>query len=276
MFVSGACFLCFAQPVKAFEVRPAIQELSVEAGSSTERILFVKNTEKRPLDLFLRAQTFVAGTGGVPRFLDPSETQGFPEWVRASVAEFRLLPGEERAIRIRIHPPKEASRGGAYGGVFVAEKPAIHGAMDVSRRIATLWFVTVTGEGVLAKPEFQMHAVWGERNSWLDRFREVGVQVKNTGIIHGTVRLKTSFDGEREVRLLPNETRIEYFVWKEGFFLPWHRATIEIFLAGDVHPQQILVRNVIDWWIVMGYLAIGGMIASVFLWKRRVRRRQMV
>ena len=261
----------FVPSAQAFEVRPAIQELTVEAGSSTERVLFVKNTDGYPLDLFLRVQKFIAGTNGAPIFLDPADTQGLPEWIGVSAPEFRLAPGEERAIRVRISPPREATQGGSYAGIFVAEKPLPRGAIDSARRIATLWLVSVTQENTSLVPSVRATVDWKKSMNMFRRSGEVAVRIQNTGNVHTVARLTTQHMGEREVRLLPGETRDVLFTQSRSFFTLVSREQIDVFLKGTSTSVRVGSWQAINGWAVLSLVFFVGICATFVLWRVRAR-----
>ena len=265
---------------EAFEVRPAIFDLAVPIGSSTERELTVRNTNGKPLELTFSVQKFLPGGEGRPRFLDPADRDGLPEWMDVTPSGLRLAPGEERTVRLRIAVPATAEPGGNYAAVFATERIASPGPGTIGRRIASLVLLAVTGErsGPQIRPVGTLQRLEG------DEVR-VAIALKNTGNAHGIaetrlVARRWRLFGPQEkafvqaVRLLPGEERTVAFAWSEpGAFL---RLKTSVFVDGVEVPSLARTMGAIR---PLGWLAIVGTFVTVcvlayaarwvrFRWKR--------
>ncbi len=268
-------WLVGVRAVNAFEVRPAILDLQVPSGSSTERELRIRNTDAEPVEVFFTIQKFVPAGGGQPQFLDPADSDGLPSWVRLSAREMRLAPGEERAVRVRIDVPAGAEAGGTYAGLFTTEKPALASSVGIGRRIATLLFVSVDGEKRPAR--FEMKKGVLERGAAGQGYE---VTWENTGGSHGSavVRLEerrmTLFGPKRSadeavIRLLPGEQREVRLAWDDRAPFAWvqTRAFLDGKLVKGSERSHVWVHPA----LVAGSVAFIALVVGVLWRKRRVR-----
>lgn len=202
---------------EAFEVAPAIQEIQIQAGTAAERNIRLMNPGDEPIEVFFTVQKFRAGGGGAPEFLPSEDIRGLPEWIRVSAPRAHLPPRSSAEVRVRIDVPTTAPSGGYTAAVFVTEASSDGAAVEVAKRIATLWFVTVQGsDGVTAKPAWKIDSLTVETHSKEVRAgAEARVSIRNTGNAHGVVVAHFQFDGlfmrptstYGVARLLPGETR---------------------------------------------------------------------
>ncbi len=271
-------WLLGAQAVQAFEVRPAILDLQVPSGSSTERELRVRNTDAEPLEVFFTIQKFAPAGGGQPQFLDPADIAGLPSWVRLSARELRLAPGEERAVRVRVDVPPGTQAGGAYVGLFTTEKPALASPVGIGRRIATLLLVSVDGEKRPARVEMSGRSLGQDANGG-----SYEVAWKNVGGSHGpaTVRLEarrmTLFGPKRSadetvMRVLPGEERTTRLAWSDHAPLSWvqARAFLDGKLVAGSEQSQVWVHP----GLIVGSIAFIALIVGAAWKMRRSRRRR--
>ncbi len=219
------CAMLFVRPVRAFEVSPGVFDLSIAAGSSTQRQIVIKNTDTEPRTFFLTVQKFRDGANGRPVFLDPSDTEGLPTWIRVSEPEFALAPGQEKRVLVRVDVPSAAPAAGAYAAVFVTERPAGASAFSLARRIGTLFLVSVDGEASSERVEIQRLSA-GVRSdgrgikSWVGLLGSAWAEaeVRNMGNVHGVIGSRLTvgvsgvfgseaFEATSSMRVLPGERR---------------------------------------------------------------------
>lgn len=264
---------------EAFSVQPAIQELSVRAGESIQRQVTVANPDIEPVELFFTVQKFVAGGGGAPSFLPPSDTAGLPEWIRVSAPRVMLRGGESRTIQVDIRPPATAESRGHSVALFATEVAPPGGNVQVAKRIATLWFVTVqgrSGEPALPAWEVSMSEPRIRHSGWKTEVSTTW-NVKNTGKTHGIAVLPTEIRSLTQVlsatstvvRLLPGETR-EGSVSASTIW-PINRITLKIEdPSGRLLERQVWVIGRSAWTLIA--LLVGSGLVTVWRWSKRRRR----
>lgn len=276
IFFGIAFCLLIAVPtgrVQAFEVRPAIIDIAIPTGSSTEREIHIHNNESVKKELFFTVQKFEAGGSGSPRFLDPKDVVGLPTWLRVSSPQITLDPGAVGDVRVRIDVPSSTEPGGYYVGVFTTERATNGTSGALGKRIATLLLVNVAGEQAPAHMEVkeivQKHAL--NKGS-------VEVAVKNTGKTHGFATIKTTIrrwtlwgmrknEDTRVVRLLPGESRKTPFHWQDARSLTFFIQTdVRIEEAGAATSLSEIEYQSIGCF-ALGGLSFGGVI--LFLMRRK-------
>lgn len=273
----------FVNKVEAFEVSPAISDVSMMAGSSTQREISVKNTDSQTQTYFLTIQKFVSGGGGHPAFLDPSDTVGLPSWIRVTDPQFTLQPGEEKNIKIVIDVPADAPSGGAYAAIFVTEKPQQTTPVGISKRITSLFLVAVNRDAapaniVIKKIEQEYKDVGGWKRWFIPRGNgSIDISLQNDGDSHGMsiVELRVSTwgmmgkktrDFSQVIRLLPKEGRKIVFSWNDLSF--FEGILLDVRVNGAAQPSEALGIYVLrSAWVYLAVILIGGGI--VWFWRKR-------
>lgn len=258
---------------EAFEIRPAIVDLDLPSGSSTVRELRVRNTDAEPLEVFFTIQKFTPAGGGQPQFLDPTDVEGLPSWVRLSERGLRLAPGEERVVRVRIDVPAGTEAGGAYAGLFTTEKMALGSPVGIGRRIATLLLISVDGAKQPARIQIDKSELRQTKEG-----ESYEVSWKNGGSSHGLagVRLaarRMTLFGPRQsaeeapLRLLPGETRTVRLTWDDGAPVSWVQA--RAFMDGKLveGSERSLIR--VRPGAIGIFAGIFFLIAVSIWWRRR-------
>ncbi len=276
----GVCLLSMipTRGAKAFEVRPAIIDLSIPVGSSTEREITIRNDETVKKEVFFTVQKFEGDGTGSPRFLDSKDTTGLPSWLRVSTPEMTLDPGASRNVKIHIDVPRGAESGGYYAAIFTTERLLDSSSTTLGRRIATLFLVDVTGGQASAR--IQATSI---SQKYASGRGMVDVIVKNVGKTHGLATLKfgverwTLFGSQviedrRIVRLLPGEMRSVPFSWRENLPLVFFvRSYARIEETGEV--VEVTHGQAKSFGLVGG--GVMAVIAgSVFLLRKRFRARE--
>lgn len=245
---------------QAFEVRPAIIDISIPVGSSTEREIRVYNDEAIKKELFFTVQKFVADGSGSPRFLDPKDVVGLPMWLRVSSPQIVLGPKASGSVRVHIDVPSSAEPGGHYVGVFTTERATGSGSAVLGKRIATLLLVNVAGDQAPAR----MELVKGVQK-YASHRGDVEATVKNTGKTHGFATVKTiirrwTLWGIRKeedvhvVRLLPGESRKVTSSWEDGLSLTF---SVQTQIRIEETGAAITLSGI-------EYEVIGGCVFAVF------------
>lgn len=280
-FIVGSFF--FIDRAQAFEVSPAISDISMMSGSSTQRELSVKNSDNKTQTYFLTVQKFISGGGGQPEFLDPSDTAGLPSWIRVTDQQFTLEPGEKKNIKIVIDVPTDAPSGGAYAAVFITEKPQQAALVGISKRITSLFLVAVNRDSAPAKVIIQkieqQYIDDGGWKQWLipSGTGSLNLNVHNAGGSHGVsvvesrvttwgMRGKQTRDFSQVIRLLPNEARELTFSWRELSLFERIRSDVRI--NGVVQSSGVSSVHFLrsTWLYLVVVLTVGGV---VWFWKRR-------
>jgi hypothetical protein len=224
-------------------------------------------------------QKFVAAGGGAPQFLPPSDTAGLPEWVRVSTPKVALRGGESRTIQVDIRPPaNEVSRGHSVA-LFATEVPPEGGNVQVAKRIATLWFVTVQGrsmEPAMPKWDVSLGDIQVTGYGWKTQ-ASAAWTIKNSGVAHGIAVLSSEVRDVKSalmvtttvMRLLPGEGREVSIVGATRW--PINRFTFELVdPSGQTLVRQRWVIGVSGW--AMLVVAFVGMPALIWRWSKRRRR----
>lgn len=280
-FVFFCALLCGGVPlasVEAFEVAPAIQELQIQAGATSEREIRLVNPGDEPLEVFFTVQKFRAGGGGAPVFLPSEDTRGLPEWIRVSAPKAQLPPRSSAVIRVRIDVPRAAPSGGYTAAIFVTEASRDGAMVEVAKRIATLWFVTVQGsDGVTAKPEWKIDELTvRSRPEGARAGAAAQISVQNIGNTHGIVAARVEFDGlfmhatstYRAMRLLPGEARQTTVTMSSLAPIDVLYVTVELPSGERITRRTVVIH---PWFFVV----FGGLLAGavgILRWRKRSNR----
>lgn len=283
---AGALFSVSCK-VQAFQVEPAITDLSLTTGSSTTREIQVRNTDPYEQSFFLTVQKFAPGGNGQPRFLDPNDTEGLPSWIRVTDPQFTLQPGEQKMVRVTIDVPKEALSGGTYAAVFITEKPQQTAPVGIAKRIASLFLVAVNQKEAPANIRFkraeQSYGAIGDWRRWFvpRGAGKVTAEIENKGRSHGMgiVEVRQTiwgWKGKREqsfsqvVRLLPQETRTIVFDWEDRS--PFYSVQTEVYVNGMRQTSLSKISGILpSGWMIITLVFLGFVIAGGAI--RRSRRR---
>ncbi len=278
LFVGVLVGLSLPFSTKAFEIRPAIQDLRLEAGGSVEREIQVMNPSDEPIELFFTVQKIRPAGGGAPEFLSPSDTSDLPEWIRVSAPSVRLAPRASERIQVRILVPAEAPTGGHAVAIFATESPVDGATVEIAKRIATLWFVAVQGkDGVIAEPVWRLRDLSLEQvGSWKPRGVRVTTGLQNGGTVHGIALASLSLKGiftaatstTLAARLLPSEERV--MIQEIEVSAPIDRITAVARLpSGEMLERSIWIVSYI--WLSVAAMVLVGL--SVLFWWRKGGRR---
>lgn len=263
---------------EAFEIRPAIQELRVRAGESIERDIQLSNPSTEPARVFFTIQAFEAAGGGKPRFLPPEASAGLPEWVKVSAPAVQLAPGGQASVRVHIEVPATAPTGSYTAAIFATESSNDGVMVEVSKRIATLWFVAVQGtDGVSAAPAWTADIRSVQQHPELVQAGvQLAIKLGNRGTVHGIGVAEISSAGVFTAatssllvaRLLPNEART--FLLETRSRAPLDRVHIRVRLPSGESTERVA-------WIIspLGVMGLGlVLIGAVYgIWRWRMRRR---
>lgn len=196
-------------------VWPTRVELTVSRGASVSKTIHVENQGSEPITVKAYASDFSIDKEGDFIFSEPGhESYSASKWLTVERTDFELLPGGSKEVEVAISAPDEVEPGGHYAALFFEAVPlANQGAVSISTRIPTLFYITIpgiTGADVIANADIlslQLPGVAGRGPV------EMGVVVRNSGSVHLTVAAKAYFsaslggNGELDlgqIVLLPN------------------------------------------------------------------------
>jgi len=130
---------------EAIDVSPPSQEITADPGSTIQIKAKVRNGNKDPMPLIVRIEDFTAeGSEGQVSLVEKGPWS-ITHWTTVTPKEFELKAGETKEVIATIAIPGDAA-GGRYGSfVFSVKGKGGSNAAAVTREIASLFLVRISG-----------------------------------------------------------------------------------------------------------------------------------
>ena len=270
-------------------VWPTWVELTVNRGEQADKTVHVENGSSEPIAIKAYVMDFSIDREGNFVFSEAGhESYSASRWLSVAETDFELVPGESQEVEVRLSAPSEVEPGGHYAALFFEAIPSANqGAVSISTRIPTLFYITVPGiteAEVIANADIASLVLPGFAGKGPV---EAGVVVHNTGNVHLTVAAKAHFSaslgGDSELDLgqaviLPNSEGVIKSNWQQAPFLGKVTANVVI---GYLDEQGELVNKsrtgefwVVPWsmiGIIVGVL--GLVVPAIVIISKRYRLR---
>jgi P pilus assembly chaperone PapD len=270
-------------------VWPTRVELTVNRGEQANKIIHIHNQGSEPITIKAYASDFAIDREGSFIFLEPGdESYSAARWLSIGEQEFELAAGETKEVEVVVSAPDEVEPGGHYAAIFFeAMPPQREGAVWISTRIPTLFYITipgVTGADVIASADIislQLPGVTGRGPV------AMGAVVRNSGNVHLTVAGKAYFGastgGSSELDLgqaviLPDSDALLKGEWQESPFFGRVKANVVIGYL-DHNGELVNKSQTAEFWVVpwsvVGIIVfvIGIAIPAIVVISRRYRLR---
>lgn len=293
----------FGAQAKAVSVSPAIEEISVDAGSQKEFSVLVTNDEPKTVTYAITIQKFIPeGDNGRVQFLSPQNTDGLPNWIYLDASTLTLRSGESKKLSVSLRVPQEAIPGGHYAALFLTQTSLdVASGQNVSAvpRIGILVFATVNGAIVERLSLNNAYTEQVDSSHFPVRFV---VDVGNQGSVHvqPSIRIDVTnlfgqtvatIDGNASKgRVLPGSKRIYTADWsKEGvsrdgsFFeqlkqewndgaIGWYQAKIQVASRVGSSGNMVVHFQIWPWRVILvgsGIVLFIVCILSIVIMRRR-------
>ena len=280
-----------------FQISPVREELVLEPGESSEKMLTIKNTSGGKISANVVVNDFEASVdeSGNPRIIFDTDQQAPGNSLRKLIGDLgsvSLEPGEETQITVPISIPNDATAGGYYGIVRLDPDASGDGVVNLNASVGTIFLVTVPGD---LKESLELVEITAAKAGSTGRFFidgaediQVITRLKNNGTIHtkpfGKIQITNSkgevveqyeFNNtEPRSNVLPDSVRkftdeIEY----KDFF---GKYTITANLGYGNGNGLITAKNtfwvVPIWIVIVAVVAILALIAGAFLIYRKLSK----
>lgn len=277
-----------------FIVGPPKAEVLLDPGQSTYRSITITNRHDQEMIFMLDIEDFT-GSKNSDEMIELLGGEKGPyslkDYLRPEVMEFKLQPGDRISLPVKISIPKDATPGGLYGAVIVTTEPADEatqankdqttGGLKIKSRIASLFFVRVSGEvkesGALK--EFKTNKKYFEKGPIVFSY-----SFENTGSIwlntSGTIDILNLYGSQVDhldltpMTIMPGSIRSAVMQWNRDFMLGRYKATINLNRAsGNDNFSKTVYFWVLPWklvtGIIIGLIVILGIIRWIILWLKK-------
>ena len=268
---------------------PTWVDLTVNRGEQADKMINVQNQGSELIRMRAYVMDFSIDREGNFVFSEAGhESYSASRWLSVAETDFELVPGESQEVEVRLSAPSEVEPGGHYAALFFEAIPSANqGAVSISTRIPTLFYITVPGiteAEVIANADIASLVLPGFAGKGPV---EAGVVVHNTGNVHLTVAARVHFSaslgGDSELDLgqaviLPNSEGVIKSNWQQAPFLGKVTANVVI---GYLDEQGELVNKsrtgefwVVPWsmiGIIVGVL--GLVVPAIVIISKRYRLR---
>jgi P pilus assembly chaperone PapD len=270
-------------------VWPTWVELTVNRGEQAGKIIHVRNQGSESIEIKAYVMDFSIDREGNFVFSEPGhESYPAARWLSVEETELEIAPGESREIEVNISAPTEVEPGGHYAALFFEALPSANqGAVSISTRIPTLFYITVPGiteSEVIANADIASLVLPGFAGKGPV---EAGVVVHNSGNVHLTVAARAHFSaslgGDSELDLgqaviLPNSDGVIKSNWQQAPFLGKVKASVVI---GYLDQKGELVNKsqtgefwVVPWSLIGIIVGVTGVVApAILVIRKRYRLR---
>jgi len=270
-------------------VWPTWVELTVNRGEQAGKIIHVQNQDSEPIAIRAYVMDFSIDRQGNFVFSEPGhESYSASRWLSVAETDFEIAPGENQEIEVRLSAPSEVEPGGHYAALFFEAIPSANqGAVSISARIPTLFYITVPGI-----TEAEVIALADIASLVLPGFAgkgpvEAGVVVHNSGNVHLTVAARAHFSaslgGDSELDLgqtviLPNGDGVIKSNWQQAPLFGKVRASVVIGYL-DQKGELVNKSRTAEFWVVPWSLigiivgVMGVVVPAIVVISRRYRLR---
>ncbi|WP_162641246.1 hypothetical protein [Streptosporangium sp. 'caverna'] len=270
----GASGMSGAAPDPDFSLMVSPTRLVIEPKAIGDRQSFmVTNKGRLPVDIVVNRTDFTMDRNGKVIF-QPSSPYSAVNWVKVSPGDFRLAPGGQQRVAVRLDLPAEPENGEHQVALlFVAPAGPGGGNIKLNRAIGTPLYVTVPGPidtsvrvHGLSVPEFAMGGPV-----------EFGATVDNLGTVHrdffGKKSLNVRVDGRDipfpDFTVLRGASREVTVKWEDPPFMCICHVTVS---ASGTDGTSSQARTLIIFPVHLLALLAGTAVA-LYVLVRLVRRR---
>jgi P pilus assembly chaperone PapD len=274
-------------------VWPTWVELTVNRGEQAGKMINVQNQGSEPVRVMAYTRDFSISREGNFVFSEPGhESYSASRWLSLEETDFEIAPGESREVEVRLSAPTEVEPGGHYAALFFESVPSSdQGAVSISTRIPTLFYITiqgVTGAEVIANADIASLVLPGFAGRGPV---EAGVVVHNSGNVHLAVAARAYFSalwGDNseldlgQMVILPNSDGVIKSNWQQTPLFGKVKANVVIGYLDQkgelVNKSQTAEFWVVPWSLIGIIVGVVGVVvpAIVVLRKRyslRVERK---
>ncbi len=287
--IAVSMFPGFAGGQGGIKVWPTSVELTVNCGETATKTINVQNLGSESIMLRVYAMDFSKDRNGDFAFHEPGhESYSASRWLSVNSFDLELGPAQSQGIEVAVSVPDRVEPGGHYAALFFeAIPPSGEGAVSISTRIPSLFYITVPGvteTEIVANAEISLLLLPGfAGQSRVD----AGVVVHNSGNVHLTVAAKAYFSASMgdsseldlgQTVILPDSDAVLKGEWQEPPFFGRVKADIVIgYLDHNgelVNKSQTAEFWVVPWSVVgVVVFVMGVAVPAVVVISRRYRLR---
>ncbi len=240
-----------------FVLERAKFEAVLDPGETVSEVIGVINRTDRTVTYSIEVEDFTSGGGSPVTLLgDERGPYSLKDYFKPDVWEFTLEPKQRIRLPIEIVIPEDAEPGGLFGSVIVASNPASGGGNPIISRLASLFFVQVSGdvqqEGELNSfgviPNKKIYTSGAPTGFALASQNNGSVHLNSYGIIRVTNSLGVVVE-EIEVKpyfTLPDSTRSVQLDWSPDLLVGRYTATAVI----NRGYEDIIDEMSVSFWIM--------------------------
>lgn len=256
---------------KGLFITPARAYTTVNPGSTAHGGITVANYTDHPQNITLYVDQFsVANYTYDYTFTPPKE-----DWVKLSLTQTSLQPGQNINITYTAAPPAHATIGGHYFAIFASAIPTDGSSKD-QLRATTVMYITVNGalhlQSQIIKDSFP-HFAFDDIDYTLD--------VKNTGNTHFFIYTAGGFNGmprkkdtARAHLLLPGTVRQVSGTIAAPLLPGIYTATYGYLTENGQVVKRTAQVVYLPWWTAL--VVVGVVWIAIVLWRRFRRRRSQI
>jgi hypothetical protein len=132
----------------AASVSPVELNFDIEAGTSKEASVFIRNDTRSTQTYTLSSMNFIpTGENGAQEFIREASSTGLASWIVLARPSISLNAGEQTKFPFLITVPSDAPPGGHYAALFFSNAPVRQaGNVGVIEKTGVLLLVRVSGE----------------------------------------------------------------------------------------------------------------------------------
>lgn len=188
--IFSVLFIFFSQSVfaessqRGLVLSPLRNELEIAPGTSANGVLTITNSTDKSMNVSLNAEIFnVINQQYDYAFTEDSNVT---KWISFDKSSFEMAPEESVKVTFMINVPLQSEPGGRYLSLFVSNDTATSGGLNYRQRIASLLYITVTGNVSREGHLLSLTSPWliTGNNVW-------SVNLQNTGTTHYKSRYST-------------------------------------------------------------------------------------